>query len=314
MDKVTIFGAGHVGATTAFYLALSTALEIALVDIDGGKAKGLAMDIEQSLSCTGSDSRLEGGDDPGLAERSDLVIITAGFPRLPGMSRLDLTARNAPVVESIARGVASNAPDAVLINVTNPVDEMTYLAWRASGFDERRIIGMAGVLDTSRFVYFLNRLASVPMRELNTLVLGSHGDDMAPLVDWSRVGDRPLGQVVGESELERIVERTRNGGAEIVSCMGTGSAYYAPAVAIGTMATAVLKDTGRVLPVSAYLRGEYGIDGIFLGVPARLGRSGVLEVVLLSLSEREVESLKAAAAGVSRRVSEMGKAVADESD
>lgn len=314
MDKVTIFGAGNVGATTAFYLALSATLEISLIDIQGGKARGLAMDIEQSMPYTGSGSRLEGSDDVALVEGSDLVVITAGFPRLPGMSRLDLTARNAPIVEGISRDVAKLAPGAVLIIVTNPVDEMTCLAWKASGFDERRVVGMAGVLDTSRFMYFLARLASVPVRDLNALVLGSHGDDMAPLVDWSHVAGEPLGEVLEPALLESVVQRTRDGGAEIVGYMETGSAYYAPAVSIGTMALAVLGDTGRVLPVSAYLRGEYGVEGMFLGVPAKLGRAGVLEVVELALSEREKESLRAAATGVGQRIAALGKAVTDESD
>jgi malate dehydrogenase len=313
MDKVTIFGAGHVGATTAFYLALSATLEISLIDIEGGKARGLAMDIEQSMPYTGSGSRLEGSDDVGLLAGSDLVVITAGFPRLPGMSRLDLTERNAPIIEDISRNVARLAPGAVLINVTNPVDEMTYLAWKASGFDESRVIGMAGVLDTSRFMYFLSRLASVQQRDLNAMVLGSHGDDMAPLVDWARVAGEPLSKVVEEDLLESAVQRTRDGGAEIVGYMKTGSAYYAPAVSIGTMALAVLGDTGRVLPASAYLHGEYGIDGMFLGVPAKLGRAGVLEVVELPLSDREKEFLAHAAEGVGRRVSSLGKA-RDESD
>jgi len=314
MDKVTIFGAGHVGATTAFYLALSATLEISLIDIEGGIARGLAMDIEQSMPYTGSGSHLQGGDDAALVEGSDLVVVTAGFPRTPGMTRLDLTARNAPIIEGIARNVAKLAPDAVLLNVTNPVDEMTYLAWRASGFDERRVIGMAGVLDTSRFMYFLDRLASVPPRDLSALVLGSHGDDMAPLVDTSQVGGKPLSEAVEAGLLESVVQRTRDGGAEIVGYMKTGSAYYAPAVSIGTMSLAILGDTGRVLPVSAYLRGEYGIDGMFLGVPAKLGRAGVLQVVELPLSEREKESLQSAALGVGERVRTLGKAGTDESD
>lgn len=305
---MTIFGAGHVGATTAFYLALCATLEISLVDIEGGKAGGLAIDIEQSLPYTGLGSRLRGGDDPALAGGSDLVIITAGFPRLPGMSRLDLTERNAPTVRGIASGVAEAAPGCVLIVVTNPVDEMTYLAWQASGFDERRVIGMAGVLDTSRFTYFLDRLASVPGRDLNALVLGSHGDDMVPLVDTSTVAGEPLSGVVEPGLLEEVVTRTRDGGAEIVGCLGTGSAYHAPAVSIGTMALAVLGDTGRVLPASAYLRGEYGLSGLFLGVPARLGASGVTEVVELPLSERETGSLRSAAEGIRSRIDALGKA------
>jgi malate dehydrogenase len=306
MDRVTIFGAGHVGATTAFYLAISAGLEIALVDIEAGKATGLAKDIEQSLPFTGSSSRLEGGADYGLVEGSDLVVVTAGFARMPGMSRTDLTQKNAPIVADICRAAAEKAPDAVLLIVTNPLDEMTYVAWKASGFEPSRVMGMAGVLDTSRFMYFLDRLAGIAPRDVNTMVLGSHGDEMAPLVDWSQSAGRPLSEVVDADTLSSVVGRTRDGGAEIVGHLGSGSAYHAPAVATGTMALAVLGDTGRVLPASAYLSGQYGIDGVFLGVPAELGREGVREILELPLSAGELAGLREAASRVGKRVSELG--------
>ncbi len=312
MDKVTIFGAGHVGATTAFYLALSATLEVALVDVEE-KAAGLALDIAQSLSYTGSGSKLAGGTDTGLAAGSDLVIITAGFPRLPGMSRLDLTSKNLPIISAIAGDVARLAPEAVVIVVTNPVDEMTYLAWKKLGSASRSVMGMAGVLDTSRFIYFLDELAGIPPRDTSAMVLGTHGDDMVPLIDWSRAGDSSLAEAVG-SGIEEVVERTRDGGAEIVSHMKTGSAYFAPAVSIGVMALAVLGDAGRVLPVSAFLDGEYGVSGIFLGVPARLGRAGVVEILELPLSEREREALSRSARGVAGRVRELEAVAGDESD
>lgn len=305
MDKVTIFGAGHVGATTAFYLALSATLDVALVDIEEGKARGLALDIGQSLPYTGSGSTVRGGTDPELCEGSDLVVITAGSPRLPGMSRLDLTAKNAPVVSGIAKAAARLAPGAVVIVVTNPVDEMTYLTRESSGLEASRVIGMAGVLDTSRFLYFLENLASLPPRDVNALVLGTHGDDMVPLPEWSRAGDAPLREAVDADLLEDVIRRTRDGGAEIVAHLRVGSAYFAPAVSIGVTALAVLGDTGRILPVSAYLEGQYGIDGIFLGVPARLGRRGVLEVVELPLSPEERERLESSAEGVRGRISEL---------
>lgn len=312
MDKVTIFGAGHVGATTAFYLSLSATLEIALIDIDD-RAAGLALDIGQSLSYTGSGSKLTGGTEPGLVEGSDLVIITAGFPRLPGMSRLDLTSKNFPIISSIAGEVARLSGDAVVIVVTNPVDEMTYLAWKRLGFDPRKVMGMAGVLDTSRFIYFLEELAGIPARDTTAMVLGTHGDDMVPLPDWSRAGDSSLSEAAG-ARIDEVVERTRDGGAEIVSHMKTGSAYFAPAVSIAVMALAVLGDAGRVLPVSAYLEGEYSVNGIFLGVPARLGREGVTEVLELPLSERELEALSRSADGVAERVRELETVAGDASD
>ena len=304
MDKVTIFGAGHVGATTAFYLALSASLEVALVDVEEGKAVGLATDIGQSLPYTGSTSTLRGGTDPSLVEGSDLVIITAGYPRLPSMSRLDLISKN----------VAAHAPEAVVIIVTNPVDEMTYLTWKAGGFDTSRVIGMAGVLDTSRMLYFLDSLAGIQTRDVTATVLGTHGDDMAPLVDWSRASDRPLSEVLEPAALDDVVQRTRDGGAEIVKYLKTGSAYFAPAVSVGVTALAVLGDTGRVLPVSAYLDGQYGINGIFLGVPARLVRGGIGEIIELTLSKREAEALARSAEGVGKRVSELETVAADESD
>ncbi len=312
MDKVTIFGAGHVGATTAFYLALSAPLELMLVDVEE-KVKGLALDIGQSLSYTGSGSNVGGGTDAGLAAGSDLVIITAGFPRLPGMSRLDLTSKNVPIVTSIAREVARVAPDAIVIVVTNPVDEMAYLALKTLGFSEKRVMGMAGVLDTSRFLYYLETLAGLGPRDVNALVLGTHGEDMTPLVDWSRAGDNSLAEVVGPG-IDEVARRTRDGGAEIVGYMKTGSAYFAPAVSIGVMALAILGDAGRVLPVSAYLTGQYGVEGIFLGVPARLGRDGVSEVLQLPLSEGESQALARSAAGVRKRVLELETVITDESD
>jgi malate dehydrogenase len=314
MDRVTIFGAGHVGATTAFYLALSASLELTLVDVEEGKAKGIALDIAQSLPYAGSSSRVTGGEDPGLVAGSDLVIVTAGFPRLPGMSRLDLISRNVPIISSIARQVAGSAPEAVVVVVTNPVDEMTYLAWRQGGFKETRIMGMAGVLDTSRFLYFLEKLGGLRPTDVTAMVLGTHGDDMAPLLDWSRAGDKSIGEALGPEAVDQIVARTRDGGAEVVGYLKTGSAYYAPAVSVGATALAILGDTGRVLPTSVYLRGQYGVEGIFLGVPARLGRKGVTEVLELPLSARELETLQRSARGVKQRVSELGAVIADESD
>jgi malate dehydrogenase len=302
MDKVTVFGAGHVGATTAFYLAHRRDLDISMVDIDGGKARGLALDIEQSLSYPGSRSTVSGSADAGEVSGSDLVVITAGTPRKRGMSRLDLTSVNAEVVEPIARGVAESAPNAVVVVVTNPVDEMTYLAWSATGFPHRRVVGMAGVLDTSRFMNFLRNVTGVAATDMEAMVLGTHGDDMVPLLDSSVLGDRPLSTALDGADLESVVERTRNAGAEIVGHLKTGSAYFAPAVAIGLMVDAILGDGGDVLPVSTYLDGEYGIRGVFLGVPARLDRSGVVEVVELELSDREIRMLERASEGVLERV------------
>lgn len=314
MDRVTIFGAGHVGATTAFYLALSASVELRMIDVEGGRASGLALDIGQSLSYTGSTSRVTGGSDSAAVEGSDLVIVTAGSPRQPGMSRADLTHKNASVVTSIAGEIARYAPEAVVIVVTNPVDEMTYLGWKAGGFSPRRIMGMAGVLDTSRFLFFLDRLGSLPASELKALVLGTHGDDMVPATDWSSYSDVALSEALEDEVLQECVDRTRRGGAEIVSLLRTGSAYFAPAVSIGVMALAIVGDTGRVLPASAYLQGEYGLEGLFLGVPASLDREGVAQVVEIPLSPSEEEALRMSAEGVRERISALEAGLPDEND
>lgn len=314
MDKVTIFGAGHVGATAAFYIALSASVQVSLIDIAEGKAKGLAMDIEQSLPYTGSSSRLDGSTDPRAVEGSDLVVVTAGFPRLPGMSRLDLVSKNLSIISEIASSVASYAPDAVVLVVTNPVDEMTWLTWHKSGLDSAKVLGMAGVLDTSRMMYCLDRMAGLSPSGMNAMVLGTHGDDMVPLVDWSRSDGTPLSDVVPADLLEDVVSRTQDGGAEIVGYLKTGSAYYAPAVSVGVTALAILGDTGRVLPVSAYMNGEYGIDGIFFGVPAKLTRKGVSEIVVLPLSEQEKRALTDSATGVKSRIAELQTVIGNESN
>lgn len=219
------------------------------------------------------------------------------------MSRTDLTEKNSSVVTGICSDVARVAPDAVLIIVTNPVDEMTYAAWKTSGFDERRVMGMAGVLDTSRFIHFLRVIGGLDPREVTAMALGSHGDEMVPLPDWSTAGGVPLSKKLDADVLNQCVERARDGGAEIVSFLKTGSAYYAPAESIAVMVMAILGDTGRMLPVTAYARGEYGIDDVFIGLPAKLGRAGITEVVELPLSDREQDALRKAAGAVRSRVS-----------
>ena len=302
LEKVAVFGAGHVGSTTAFHLAMNASVDVALNDVEEGRAEGLALDISQALAFAGSTSIVKGGSSAVLAADSSVIVVTAGFPRMPGMSRTDLTVKNSSVVTGICSEIASLAPDAVLIIVTNPVDEMTYDAWKSSGFPERRVMGMAGVLDTSRFLYFLKEIAELDPREVTAMVLGSHGDEMVPLPDWSTATGVPLSEKLDAGVLERCVERARDGGAEIVGLLKTGSAYYAPAESIATMVLAILGDTGRMLPVSAYAHGEYGIEDVFIGMPSRLGRVGVTEVVELPLSTREIEALRKAAEAVRSRV------------
>lgn len=307
MAKIAIVGAGHVGATAGLYLGLKALGELVLIDSDGDKARGMALDLGQALALLGVPNRVQGSEEYGLVQGSDVVIITAGYPRKPGMSRLDLLGVNLPIVTDIARSISRYSPDSVVIVVSNPLDEMTYAAWRAGGFPPRRIMGMAGVLDNARFKYFIveelrgKREESQPL-DINTMVLGSHGDTMVPLLDTSLGGGQPLGSLLSRETLLDLGEKTGEAGAEIVKLLKTGSAYFAPAISLGVMVEAVLKDAGELLPVTAYLDGEYGIEDIFLGVPARLGREGVVEIVEIPLSEDERRALLDAAEVVGERV------------
>lgn len=303
MSKVSIFGAGHVGAATAFCLSRVSSGQISLIDVDGGKALGMALDIGQSCVSSADGLRVEGSSDVGLIEGSDVVVVTAGFPRKPGMSRRDLSSANAPIVSSICREIKQRSPDSVVVVVTNPVDEMTYLCWRETGMPPERVMGMAGVLDTFRFIYFLSRLGNVEAKNIEAMVLGSHGDEMVPLIDSSKIGGVSLSQALDDKLLEEVVEKTRKGGEEIVECLGEGSAFFAPAASIAAMVRAMLFDEGEVLPASVYLNGEYGATDIFLGVPARLGKGGVTEVLELPLSQREMKMLKDASMAVNERIS-----------
>lgn len=305
MDKVVIFGAGNVGAATAFFLSQSMELEISLIDIDGEKAEGVALDISHSLPILGVCSRVEGGGDPGLVLGASLVIVTAGFARRPGMSRSELSGENGKIIRQIARECSNLSSDCVVIIVTNPVDEMTYLFWKQSGLAHKRVMGMAGMLDTSRFLYYLNKVAGLDPKSTDAMVLGTHGDDMVPLIQWSRHCGNKLSEVVDKKILDECVMRTRDAGAKIVSLLKTGSAYHAPAVAVARMALEVLQDTGNIVPVSAYLTGEYGIEDVFIGVPAKLNRGGVAEVVEIPLSDGELEDLRQCATRVRKRVDEI---------
>ncbi len=305
MEKIAIFGAGNVGAMTAFLLSQKIEVEISLLDIDRDKAKGVALDISHSLPIFGLHSRLEGGNDPGLVSGASLVIVTAGFSRRPGMSRSQLSGENRKIILEIARECSNLSPDCVVIIVTNPVDEMTYLFWKQSGFDYKKVMGMAGVLDTSRFLYYLDRIAKIDPGSTEAMVLGTHGDDMVPLIHWSTHGGKRISEIVDKEVLDECVTRTKNAGAEIVSLLKKGSAYHAPAAAVAKMAMEVLKDTGKIFPVSAYLTGEYGIKDVFIGVPAKLNRNGVAEVVEIPLSEAELEGLRQCARNVRKRVDDI---------
>ncbi len=301
--KISIIGSGMVGSTTALrVLEDRTATSLVLVDVVEGLAQAVALDLCQSAPLRGHTIDIVGGSDYGPTEGSDLVVITAGVPRKPGQSRADLLGTNAEIVAGVASQVASRSPDAVIIVVSNPLDEMTTLAWKVTGFPPERVVGMAGELDTSRYRYFVAEAAGVHPSDVDAIVLGSHGETMVPVPRLTTVRGRPLDEVLTADRIAEIVERTRNGGAEIVQLLPRGSAWMAPSASIADMVAAIVRDERRVVPACAYLRGEYGISGVYLGVPVRLGRGGVVEIVDLGLDSDELASLHRAAETVRSRV------------
>jgi malate dehydrogenase len=303
--KVTVVGAGFYGSTTAQRLAEYDVFdEVVLTDIIEGRPEGLALDMSQSRPIEGFETKVTGqttgaaGEGYEAIAGSAIVVITAGLPRKPGMSRMDLIGVNAKIVRAVTEQVARHAPDAVLIVVSNPLDEMTALAARVSQFPAHRVIGQAGMLDTARFSYFVAEKLGVPVGSVRTLTLGSHGDTMVPVPSACQVDGKPLADVLQASEIAELVERTRNGGAEIVGLLKTGSAYYAPSAAAARMARAVALDTGEVMPVCAWMDGQYGISGVFLGVEAEIGATGIRRVVERDLTETERAGLREAAEAV----------------
>jgi malate dehydrogenase len=303
--KVTVVGAGFYGSTTAQRLAEYDIFEtVVLTDIIEGKPEGLALDLNQSRPIEGFETKVVGattganGEGYEAIEGSDVVVITAGLPRKPGMSRMDLLEVNARIVRGVAENVAKYAPNAVVIVVSNPLDEMTALTQLATGFPRNRVLGQAGVLDTARFTNNVAEELGVPVSSVKTLTLGSHGDTMVPVPSQCTVDGRPLADALSPEKIEELVVRTRNGGAEVVALLKTGSAYYAPSAAAARMARAVAQDSGEVWPVCAWVDGEYGISGVYLGVLAELGASGVRKVVETPLTDAELASLKEAAEAV----------------
>jgi malate dehydrogenase len=297
--KVSVIGAGFYGSTTAQRLAEYDLFDsVALVDIIEGKPQGIALDINQSRPIEGFETKLLGSNDYDVTEGSDIVVITAGLPRKPGMSRMDLLETNAKIVREVTEKVVAASPDAVLIVVSNPLDEMTALASLASGFPKSRVMGQAGMLDTARFSNFVAEELSVPVGSVRTLTLGSHGDTMVPVPSACTVDGKPLSDLLPADKIEELVTRTRNGGAEVVALLKTGSAYYAPSAAAARMARAVKADAGAVLPVCAWVDGEYGISGVYLGVEAEIGAGGVKRVVERDLTDAEKSALAEAADAV----------------
>ena len=299
--KVTVVGAGFYGSTTALRLAEYDIFEtVVLTDIVEGKPEGIALDMNQSRPIEGFETQIVGvgGGSYEGTENSDVVVITAGLPRKPGMSRMDLIETNAKIVRQVSENIASTSPDAVVIVVSNPLDEMTALTQLATGFPKNRVMGQAGMLDTARFSHFVAEELGVPVGSVQTLTLGSHGDTMVPVPSACTVDGKPLSDVLAQDRIDHLVDRTRNGGAEVVALLKTGSAYYAPSAAAARMAKAVMEDSGAVMPVGAWVDGEYGINGVYLGVEAEIGREGVRRVVEGDLSESELTGLREAAEAV----------------
>ena len=303
--KVTVVGAGFYGSTTAQRLAEYDIFEtVVLTDIIEGKPAGLALDLNQSRPVEGFETRVVGvttgpnGEGYEAIEGSDVVVVTAGLPRKPGMSRMDLLEVNAKIVRQVAENIAKYAPNDVVIVVSNPVDEMTALAQIATQFPHNRVFGQAGVLDTARFTNFIAETLEVPVKSVEALTLGSHGDTMVPVPSKCTVNGKPLSELLPADKIEELVTRTRNGGAEVVGLLKTGSAYFAPSAAAARMARAVAEDSGAVMPVCAWVDGEYGISGVYLGVLAEIGATGIKRVVDTELTSAELDGLKEAAEAV----------------
>ncbi len=303
--RVTVVGSGFVGQSTAMRLVERGLAEVVLIDIVEGLPQALALDIKQSAPVVGFEPSIVGTNDYADTAGSDVVVMTAGFPRQPGMSRMDLLGKNAGIVRGVVERAAETSPGAIVIMVTNPLDEMTYLAADASGFPKERVMGMAGVLDSGRLRYFISEELGVSPTAVEAITLGSHGESMVPLPRHARVEGKPLTELVDEETLERLYARTRDAGAEIVALLKKGSAYYAPSASVARMIEAIGSGEGEPLPVCAWCTGQYGIEGVYVGVPARLSRRGVEEIVELDLNDDELTALRAAAEGIRAKCADL---------
>jgi len=304
--KVTVVGAGNVGATVAMRVAEKELADVVLIDVLEGVPAGKALDLAEAAPIESHDSKIIGGtNDYSLAKESDIVIVTAGLPRKPGMSRDDLLATNAGIMRSAVKQISTVAPDSILIIVSNPLDAMCHVAFETSGFDKKRVIGMAGVLDSARFRTFIAMELNVSVENTHAFVLGAHGDTMVPLPRYSTVAGIPITELMSAERIEALVERTRKGGGEILGLLKTASAYYAPASAATEMAEAILKDKKKILPCVAYLQGEYGINNLFIGVPVKLGSAGIEEIIEITLTEEENEALQSSAKAVQGLVDDL---------
>jgi malate dehydrogenase len=296
--KITVVGAGNVGATCAHWAAAQELADVVLVDIVEGMPQGKALDLMQARPIFGFNVDVAGANDYAATKGSDVVIITAGIPRKPGMSREDLINTNKNIVGTVTKEVVAQSPDSFLIVVANPLDAMCYVAYKTSGLPKNRVMGMAGILDTARYRCFIAMELGVAVDEIQAMVLGGHGDEMVPVVSATNISGVPLTDLMPQDKINALVERTKKGGGEIVALLKTGSAYYAPAAAAVQMAEAILKDQKRLVPVSAYLQGEYGLNDLFFGVPVVLGAGGIEQIITLKLNPEEEELLKKSATAV----------------
>ena len=304
-NKVSIIGAGNVGATATYYIAEKVIADLVMVDVAGGMTQAKALDFLHAGPLRGYDVSIAGTDDFARIADSNVVVITAGLPRKPGMDRMDLLKVNAGIVKQAARAIVEHAPNAIVIVVSNPLDIMCHVALRSTGFDLRRVVGMAGILDSTRFRYFVAEQLSCALSSVHAMVLGGHGDQMVPLPRLTTVGGVPITELMDAATIARLVDRTRKGGAEIVALLKTGSAYYAPAASVADMVEAVITDRKHLAPCATYVRGEYGIDDLFIGVPVILGKNGVERIIELALTDDERKQLLASADAVRKGVEEL---------
>ena len=304
--KVTIVGSGNVGATAAHWIAAKELADVVLVDIVEGVPQGKALDLLQAMPIEKRDARVIGTNDYAETANSDIVVITAGIPRKPGMSRDDLLNTNYKIMQDVVGKVVANSPNCILIVVSNPLDAMAQAAYKISKFSRNRVIGMAGVLDSARFRTFIAEELKVSVENVTAFVLGGHGDTMVPLTRYSTVAGIPITELMDKATLDRLVQRTRDGGAEIVKYLKTGSAYYAPSAAVAEMTEAILKDKKKILPCAAYLDGEYGIRGLFVGVPCKLGERGLEQIIQIKLTAEEQAALQKSADAVQELVKVIG--------
>ncbi|MCK4436910.1 malate dehydrogenase [bacterium] len=310
--KISIIGSGNVGATAAFFLAEKELGEIVLIDIVEGLPQGKALDMMQSAPLRGMDTNIVGSNDYQDTANSEIVVVTAGLARKPGMSRLDLLKENARIVKSIIESVVQYNPETKIMMVTNPLDAMTYLALKVSGFQRERVFGMGGVLDSARFRYFLARELGVSVKDASALVIGVHGEGMLPLPGHSAANGKPITEIMSKEKIDKLIEQTRGAGAEIVSLLKRGSAYFAPAASVAEMVEAVVKDKKVVLPCSVYLQGEYGLSDICLGTAVRLGKKGVEEVIELELTSEEKDFLNKSAAQLKENLKNLDSYLSDQ--